>query len=104
MIQVQNVFTKPPTGQLAIKARIAKRKFEVAEGDLLTLLNVYNGFVKNNMSKDWCRQNFLNYKGLRRAEEIRKQMRRLLERFNIPILSCAGEIILSLFIYFINFE
>jgi ATP-dependent RNA helicase DDX35 len=42
MLQVENVFLTPP-GQSA-KARMAKRAFEVAEGDLLTLLNVYNAF------------------------------------------------------------
>ena len=90
MLQVQNVFTKPSSGQNAIKARIAKRKFEVQEGDLLTLLNVYTAYVKHDMSQDWCKQYFLNYKGLRRAQEIRTQMLHLLKRFNLPIISCQG--------------
>ncbi|XP_049762763.1 probable ATP-dependent RNA helicase DHX35 isoform X1 [Schistocerca cancellata] len=90
MLQVQNVFTKPSIGQLAIKARIAKRKFEVSEGDLLTYLNVYNSFIKHEMSREWCHTNFLNYKGLRRASEIRQQMSKLLHHFSIPITSCEG--------------
>jgi ATP-dependent RNA helicase DDX35 len=90
MLQVQNVFTKPSGGQNAIKARIAKRKFEVEEGDLLTLLNVYTAYVKYDMCQDWCKKYFLNYKGLRRAHEIRTQMLHLLKRFNIPIISCQG--------------
>ena len=40
--QVDNIFLTPP-GQGG-KARAARRQFEVAEGDLLTLLNVYNAF------------------------------------------------------------
>ncbi|XP_069698122.1 probable ATP-dependent RNA helicase DHX35 isoform X2 [Periplaneta americana] len=90
LLQVQNVFTKPTGGQAAIKARVAKRKFEVEEGDLLTLLNVYTAYIKHNMAKDWCNKYFLNYKGLCRTHEIRTQMLRLLQRFNIPIISCEG--------------
>jgi ATP-dependent RNA helicase DDX35 len=90
MLQVQNVFTKPSSGQNTVKARIAKRRFEVKEGDLLTLLNVYISYVKHGMSQDWCKKYFLNYKGLRRALEIRTQMLQLLKQFNVPIISCQG--------------
>jgi ATP-dependent RNA helicase DDX35 len=90
MLQVQNVFIKPSSGQNSVKARIAKRRFEVKEGDLLTLLNVYVSYVKHEMSQEWCKKYFLNYKGLRRTQEIRMQMLQLLKRFNVPIISCQG--------------
>lgn len=48
MLQVQTVFSKPVTGQGQIRARIRKRDFEVGEGDLITLLNVYNSYVEND--------------------------------------------------------
>lgn len=91
-LQVQNILTKPGGGQAAIRARIAHRKFEVAEGDLLTLLNIFVGFQKQdqNRSKQWCHENFLNYKALRRAEQIRHQILKLLKKFNVPIESCSG--------------
>jgi len=92
MQQIQNVFIKPSSGQASIKARVERRKFEVEEGDLLTMLNIYNAFVKHSTSRDWCHKYFLNYKGLVRAQEIRTQMLRLLQRFNIPIVSCKGKI------------
>ncbi|PSN42130.1 putative ATP-dependent RNA helicase DHX35 [Blattella germanica] len=91
MLQVQNVFTKPSGGQASIQARIAKRKFEVEEGDLMTLLNVFTAYVKQGMSQEWCRKYFLNHKGLRRAQEIRTQMLRLLQKFNVPIVSCEAD-------------
>jgi len=40
MLQVQSIFTKPGGGAAAIKARVARRKFEALEGDLITFLNV----------------------------------------------------------------
>ena len=54
-----------PPGQTA-KAKVAKRKFEVAEGDLLTLLNVFNTFKSIDVSsaKHWCSSNFLRFKGV----------------------------------------
>lgn len=89
--QVESVF-QMPFGQAAIRARIAKRKFEVEEGDLITLLNVYTAFVKSGRSKHFCGQNFLNYKRLRRAEEMKTQMVKMLRRFEIPLESCKGNL------------
>ncbi|XP_012286028.1 probable ATP-dependent RNA helicase DHX35 isoform X2 [Orussus abietinus] len=89
MLQVQNVFVRPFGGQAALKSRVAHRKFEVEEGDLITLLNVYTAFEKNK-STGWCQKHFLNHKALRRATEIRVQMRKLLKKLDIPVASSNG--------------
>lgn len=94
MLQVQNVFIKPAGGQAAIKARVAHRKFEVEEGDLLTLLNVYAAYDKNK-TPGWCQKQFLNNKALRRATEIRMQMHSMMKRLHIPLVSCKGKLIQS---------
>ncbi|CAL8142751.1 unnamed protein product [Orchesella dallaii] len=91
MLQVENVF-QLPFGQAAIRARIVKRKFEVEEGDLITLLNVYTSFVKSGRTKHFCSQNFLNFKRLKRADEMKKQMVKMLRRFEIPLESCKGNL------------
>ena len=36
---------------MVAKARIQKRLFEVEEGDLITYLNVYNGYIQSEMSQ-----------------------------------------------------
>ncbi|XP_048512923.1 probable ATP-dependent RNA helicase DHX35 isoform X2 [Athalia rosae] len=90
MLQVQNVFTIPGGGQAALKARVARRKFEAEEGDLITLLNVYTAY-ETQKTTSWCHQNFLNHKTLRRATEIRTQMRRMLSKLKIPLNSCQGD-------------
>ncbi|XP_017892913.1 probable ATP-dependent RNA helicase DHX35 isoform X2 [Ceratina calcarata] len=92
MLQVQNVFIRPAGGQASIKARIAHRKFEVEEGDLLTLLNVYTAYEKNSRTTSWCQQNFLNSKALRRTTEIRIQMHSMMKRLAIPLVSCNGNV------------
>jgi ATP-dependent RNA helicase DDX35 len=73
MLQVENVYLEPPNQRG--KARIAKRNFEVAEGDLLTLLNVFNAFKKQeaNSLRHWCSSHFLNYKALKRANQLYEQ-------------------------------
>jgi ATP-dependent RNA helicase DDX35 len=87
MMQIQNIFVMPSQGKMA--AEKAKRKFAVEEGDHITMLNVYNAFLRYQKSKQWCHQNFLNYKGLIRAGEIRDQLHRLLTKFNISVKSSA---------------
>lgn len=69
MLQIQNIFLSPSKQKAA--ADNAKRKFSVYEGDHITLLNVYEAFLKCNKSSRWCHEHFLNYKGLSRAVKIR---------------------------------
>ena len=58
MLQVENVFLAASGGE-SDKFRIAKRKFEVEEGDLMTLLNIYYAFIKFGQNKHWCSTHFL---------------------------------------------
>ncbi|XP_013417202.1 probable ATP-dependent RNA helicase DHX35 [Lingula anatina] len=89
MMQIQNVFITPPKQK--IQATNAKRRFSALEGDHLTMLNVYLAFVQHNKRPKWCHENFLNYKGLCRASDIKDQMTRLLKKFKIPLVSCEGD-------------
>lgn len=102
MLQVQHVFSTPSNRKGT--ADKAKLKFTCTEGDHLTLLNIYKTFVKKfnkkqrNLSQ-WCGNNYLNYKSLVRAVQIRAQLATLLKKFKIdckascddrsePILKC----------------
>ena len=89
MTHIQNVFITP-TGHKST-ARKMRRKFAVEEGDHITLVNVYNAFIKFNKSSKWCHEVFLNYKGLKRAVEIRDQLARVLRKFNVNITSCGED-------------
>ncbi|KAJ8922324.1 hypothetical protein NQ315_004267 [Exocentrus adspersus] len=74
MLQVETVFSKPSSGNSIIRARIQKRLFEVEEGDLITYLNVYNGFIQSEMSQ----------------VEIRSRLEKMLKNYDVPIESCIG--------------
>ncbi|KVH89501.1 protein of unknown function DUF1605 [Cynara cardunculus var. scolymus] len=39
----------------------AKLRFAASEGDHVTFLNVYRGFLQSNKSSKWCHKNFINY-------------------------------------------
>ncbi|XP_017778028.1 PREDICTED: probable ATP-dependent RNA helicase DHX35 [Nicrophorus vespilloides] len=90
MLQVETIFVKPLSGNNSIKARIKKRMFEVEEGDLITYLNVFSGFMNNDMQQGFCQRNYLNYKSLKRVVEIRKRLEKMLVNYGVPLVSCGG--------------
>lgn len=68
-----NAFVSHDGGKKQLDA--ARRKFAVAEGDHLTLYNVYEAFVKAGMGNTaWCHSNSLNHKSLVKAVSVRKQL------------------------------
>eukprot|EP01147_Barroeca_monosierra_P005417 gene5417-8882_t len=89
MLQVQHVFVTPKS-----KKREAERKrllFTCEEGDMFTLLNVYEAFARHKSSPGWCGSYFLSYKSLVRAQEICFQLQKTLRRFGVPIVSAATD-------------
>ncbi|KAL9817994.1 putative pre-mRNA-splicing factor ATP-dependent RNA helicase DEAH9 [Arabidopsis thaliana] len=42
----------------------AKLRFAAAEGDHVTFLNVYKGFLESKKPTQWCYKNFLNYQSM----------------------------------------
>lgn len=92
MLQVQSVFSRPTTGQGQLTARVKKRAFEVAEGDLIALLNVYTAFVRGGRTKEWCGRNYVIYRNLKRAYELREQLHKLVRnQIGMPVTSCQGD-------------
>ena len=57
-----------------------------SEGDQITYLTIYNKWQKNGKSKKWCDDRFLQERALRRAEDIRSLLERIMTRFKMPIL------------------
>ncbi|XP_058535533.1 probable ATP-dependent RNA helicase DHX35 isoform X1 [Ochotona princeps] len=89
MMQIQNIFVIP-SNQKSQAIRM-HRKFAVEEGDHLTMLNVYEAFIKHNKNSQWCQEHFLNYKGLMRAATVREQLKKLLAKFQVPKTSSKGD-------------
>ena len=58
-----------------------KAKFNQPEGDHLTLLAVYNAWKNNKFSNAWCYENFIQARTLKRAQDVRKQMMGIMDRW-----------------------
>ena len=52
-------------------------------GDHLALMNVYNQWADAEYSAQWCFENFVQVRSMRRARDIREQLMGLLERVEI---------------------
>ena len=85
MLQVQNVFYRPREKQNLADQK--KAKFNHADGDHLTLLNVYDAWQKNERSPAWCFDNFVQSRSLLRALDTKKQLLQITDRLSLPVQS-----------------
>jgi len=81
MLSVQQCFVRPNEAKKA--ADDAKMRFAHIDGDHLTLLNVYHAFKQNAEDVQWCYDNFINYRSLKSADNVRQQLSRIMDRFNL---------------------
>lgn len=69
----------------------AKLRFAAAEGDHVTFLNIYKGFLQSGRSSKWCHKNFINYHAMKKVMEIREQLKRIALRLGIVLKSCETD-------------
>ncbi|KAF9469779.1 P-loop containing nucleoside triphosphate hydrolase protein [Collybia nuda] len=89
MLSVQSVFYRPKEKQGQADSK--KAKFHQPEGDHLTLLTVYNGWKAGNFSNPWCYENFIQARSMRRAQDVRKQLLGIMDRYKHDILSAGRD-------------
>ncbi|XP_028329912.1 ATP-dependent RNA helicase DHX15 isoform X1 [Gouania willdenowi] len=82
MLSVSQCFVRPIESKK--EADQAKMRFCHIDGDHLTLLNVYHAFKDNGDSAQWCYENFVNYRSLMSADNVRQQLSRIMDRCNLP--------------------
>lgn len=87
MLSVQNVFYRPKEKQA--QADQKKARFFQPEGDHLTLLAVYQAWKASKFSNAWCFENFLQARSMRRAQDVRKQLLAIMDRYKLDIVSCG---------------
>ncbi|KAI3908097.1 hypothetical protein MKW92_049617 [Papaver armeniacum] len=88
MIQTGNIFYRPREKQA--QADQKRAKFFQPEGDHLTLLAVYEAWKAKNFSGPWCFENFVQSRSLRRAQDVRKQLLTIMDRYKLDVV-CAGK-------------
>eukprot|EP00934_Nitzschia_sp_Nitz4_P000011 Nitzschia sp. Nitz4//scaffold123_size70294//37247//40867//NITZ4_005929-RA/size70294-processed-gene-0.17-mRNA-1//-1//CDS//3329534488//11//frame0 len=87
MLSVENPFYRPKDKQA--QADMRKAKFHQAEGDHLTLLTVYKGWEASRFSNPWCFENFIQARSMRRAQDVRKQLVTIMDRYRLLLISAG---------------
>ena len=74
----------------ALHADNARVNFHRPGGDHLTLLNVWNSWAETQYSNQWCFENFVQVRSLRKARDIREQLEGLMERVELEVNSAPN--------------
>ncbi|GJE93624.1 ATP-dependent RNA helicase [Phanerochaete sordida] len=89
MLSIPNVWLRPPNQRK--EADAAKQAFTVPDGDHLTLLNVFNNYQRNKGDRQWPWNNYLSARALMQAENVRAQLERTMERYEVALVSTQDE-------------
>lgn len=90
MLSVNNsIFYRPK--DKVVHADNARVNFFLPGGDHLVLLNVYTQWAESGYSSQWCYENFVQFRSMRRARDVREQLEGLLERVEVGLSSCQGD-------------
>eukprot|EP00879_Flechtneria_rotunda_P012406 GHRR01012955.1.p1 GENE.GHRR01012955.1~~GHRR01012955.1.p1 ORF type:complete len:1206 (+),score=437.88 GHRR01012955.1:239-3856(+) len=87
MLSAQNIFYRPKEKQA--QADQKRAKFFQPEGDHLTLLAVYEGWKANKFSNPWCHENFIQARAMKRAQDVRKQLIAIMDRYKLELVSAG---------------
>ncbi|KAL5231001.1 hypothetical protein ABZP36_029777 [Zizania latifolia] len=92
MLSVGNsIFYRPKDKQ--VHADNARLNFHTGNvGDHIALLNVYNSWRETDYSTQWCYENYIQVRSMKRARDIRDQLEGLMERVEIEISSNASDL------------
>ena len=87
MLSAQNIFFRPRESQA--KADQKHAKFYQPEGDHITLFCVYEAWKRNNFSNAWCHENFIHARSMKRAQDVRKQLLMIMDRYKLDLVSAG---------------
>uniref|UniRef100_A0A8C9Y8Z8 RNA helicase n=1 Tax=Sander lucioperca TaxID=283035 RepID=A0A8C9Y8Z8_SANLU len=90
MLSVNNsIFYRPK--DKVVHADNARMNFVVPGGDHLVLLNVYTQWLESGYSTQWCYENFIQFRSMRRARDVRDQLEGLMDRIEVEVVSSQGD-------------
>ncbi|XP_005179774.1 pre-mRNA-splicing factor ATP-dependent RNA helicase DHX16 [Musca domestica] len=90
MLSVNSAIFYRPKDKI-IHADTARKNFNHIHGDHLSLMQVYNQWVETDYSTQWCYENFIQYRSMKRARDVREQLVGLMQRVEIDMVSCLPE-------------
>ena len=92
LLSVPQIFVRPASARK--RADEMKNLFAHPDGDHLTMLNVYHAFKGSQAQanpKQWCHDHFLSLRALQSADNVRLQLRRIMEREELELVSTPFE-------------
>jgi len=92
LLSVPTLFQRPANARK--RADEMKNLFAHPDGDHLTMLNVYHAFKGPQAQADpkqWCYDHFLNFRALQQADNVRLQLKRIMERSELELVSTPFE-------------
>ncbi|XP_061358882.1 pre-mRNA-splicing factor ATP-dependent RNA helicase DEAH1-like isoform X1 [Gastrolobium bilobum] len=92
MLSIGNsIFYRPKDKQ--VHADNARLNFHTGNvGDHIALLKVYSSWMETNYSTQWCYENYIQVRSMKRARDIRDQLAGLLERVEIELSSNSNDL------------
>lgn len=73
-------------------ADLRRNDFLHPEGDAIGLLTLYTRWVRAGASMQWCRDNYVHMRALRRAADVRNQLASIMEKNRMPV-SCKPRVL-----------
>ena len=92
LLSVPQIFVRPASARK--RADDMKALFTHPDGDHLTMLNVYHAFKGPEATanpKQWCHDRFLSLRALQSADNVRLQLRRIMETNELELVSTPFE-------------
>lgn len=92
LLSVPQIFVRPNSARK--RADEMKNLFAHPDGDHLTMLNVYHAFKgtqPQSNPKQWCHDHFLSLRALQSADNVRLQLKRIMETHEIELVSTPFE-------------
>jgi HrpA-like RNA helicase len=81
LLSVKSVFVRPKNKEA--DADLEHEKFKNPGSDFLTMLKVWEKWVDVGFNVGWARENFLNFRGLQEAKEVRAQLMEIIGQRDI---------------------
>jgi len=89
LLSVPQIWVRPANARK--RADEMKAQFAHPDGDHLTLLNAYHAYkgaeARGEDMKKWCHEHFLSYRHLSSADNVRAQLKKIMETHGIELVS-----------------
>ncbi len=93
MLSVNNTIFYRPKDK-AMQADTCHKSFWHKGGDHLTLLNLYRQWEEANFSTEWCYENFVQIRSMRRAQDVREQIDMMMERVEVDKFHTEDDVLI----------